>query len=411
VSGKTLSLFEGFGVEIEYMIVRESTLDVAPVADRLLAQAGHEGGAEVDRGAFAWSNELALHLVEMKTNGPAPALAGLAEGFQGEVSHIGSLLASDGEMLLPTGMHPWMDPHTEVRLWTHENDEIYRAFDRIFDCRGHGWGNLQSVHLNLPFADDDQFGRLHAGIRAVLPLLPALAASTPIMDGCKTGLADNRLRAYERNCARIPSITGAVIPEPVFSMEQYQDELLARLYRDIAPHDPAGTLQQEWLNARGAIARFDRMAIEIRLLDVQECPRADLALLEVIAATVQALTEETWSAQTAQKSLPVEPLKRLLDDCIEDGEEALVAHRDLLRVLGWRRSTEAPARRVWEHLIESAAARGALSAAAGDVLEHYLRHGTLATRLSKRVAQPTRDELRAIYRDVARCLADGRLFA
>ena len=47
---------------------------------------------------------------------------------------------------------------------------------------------------------------------------------------------------------------------------------------DIAPLDPDGTLQHEWLNSRGAIARFDRNAIEIRVLDIQECPVADLAI-------------------------------------------------------------------------------------------------------------------------------------
>ena len=79
-----------------------------------------------------------------------------------------------GCTLLPGGVHPWMDPSKETRLWPHEYNEVYRSFDRIFGCAGHGWSNLQSTHLNLPFADDDEFGRLHAAIRAILPLLPAL---------------------------------------------------------------------------------------------------------------------------------------------------------------------------------------------------------------------------------------------
>jgi len=45
-------------------------------------------------------------------------------------------------------------------------------------------------------------------IRLVLPLLPALAASSPFQDGQSTGCLDNRLENYRRNCARIPSITG-----------------------------------------------------------------------------------------------------------------------------------------------------------------------------------------------------------
>src|SRR5262249_61795186 len=41
---------------------------------------------EIERGAFAWSNELARHVVEIKTNGPAPRLSGLAHGFAGEIA-------------------------------------------------------------------------------------------------------------------------------------------------------------------------------------------------------------------------------------------------------------------------------------------------------------------------------------
>ena len=33
---KTLALFEGVGIELEYMIVNRETLDVLPIADELL---------------------------------------------------------------------------------------------------------------------------------------------------------------------------------------------------------------------------------------------------------------------------------------------------------------------------------------------------------------------------------------
>jgi hypothetical protein len=91
-------------------------------------------------------------------------------------------------MLLPTGAHPLMDPFTETRLWPHEHKEIYNLYNRIFDCRGHGWSNLQSTHLNLPFSGDAEFKKLHAAIRLLLPLIPALSASTPLLDG-KNALA------------------------------------------------------------------------------------------------------------------------------------------------------------------------------------------------------------------------------
>ena len=68
--------------------------------------------------------------------------------------------------------------------------------------------------------------------------------------------------------------------------------LLETIYADLAPLDPEGILRHERGNGRGCIARFDRMALEIRLIDVQECPRMDLAIAEAAVAVSQALVED-----------------------------------------------------------------------------------------------------------------------
>src|SRR5690606_11011872 len=82
-----------------------------------------------------------------------------------------------------------------------------------------------------------------------------LAASTPFVEGRAPGWLDERMRFYAANCKRVPSVTGLVIPEDVASKAQYEEEILGRMFRDIAPLDPAGVLPEEWLNARRATAR------------------------------------------------------------------------------------------------------------------------------------------------------------
>ena len=52
-------------------------------------------------------------------------------------------------------------------------------------------------------------------------------------------------------------MTGAVVPEPIGSIGEYHERVLEPIYADLAPHDPEGVLRHEWVNARGAIARFD----------------------------------------------------------------------------------------------------------------------------------------------------------
>ena len=83
---------------------------------------------------------------------------------------MNALLSPMGARLMPTAMHPWMDPN-RVQLWPHGTRVVYETFDRIFSCKGHGWANLQSQQINLPFASDEEFARLHAAIRFLLPIL------------------------------------------------------------------------------------------------------------------------------------------------------------------------------------------------------------------------------------------------
>jgi gamma-glutamyl:cysteine ligase YbdK (ATP-grasp superfamily) len=404
---ETLGLFEGYGVELEYVIVDRETLAVRPLADRLLASVAGSIVSEVARGTLAWSNELALHVIELKTNGPAGSLHGLADAFQADVRRANAQLAAMNACLLPTGMHPWMDPTRETRLWPHEQNVVYEAFDRIFSCRGHGWANLQSTHLNLAFAGDREFGRLHAAVRLVLPILPALAASSPILDSRVTGVLDNRLEVYARNCARIPSITGRVIPERVFTRRDYEDGLLGRLYRDIAPHDPEGVLRHEWLNARGAIARFERSALEIRVLDIQECPAADVAVLEVIVRVLQALAGERWQSVVAQQRWEVEPLAEIFLTAVRDAEAAVIANPDYLAAFGLR-DGKATAGELWTHLAEACFAPGEM---VPDALDVILREGPLARRILRATGpSPDRATLEGTYRGLTACLAEGRMF-
>ena len=408
-----LHWFEGYGVELEYMIVDRETLSIRPIADALMEAAGEstqESGPAVmvERGPLSWSNELALHVVELKTTNPVSTLNGVYKTFQEQIGEIDGLLRPLNARLMPTAMHPWMDPLTETRLWPHENTEIYNAFDRIFGCQGHGWSNLQSVHLNLPFANADEFGRLHAAIRMLMPIMPALAASSPVFELKAGDFLDNRMEAYRGNCARVPSVTGRVIPEAVFSPEVYENEILQRMYRDIAPYDPEGALQEEWLNARGAIARFDRNTIEIRVLDIQECPQADLAIATAIAEVLRALCEERFLSYAEQKTWDVEPLFAILQAAIRDAESAVIMNQHYLHAFGLH-ATSATAGELWQHLFASV-----LADASPEVvipLNRIAQDGSLARRILRALnGDLSRPRVKEVYGKLCECLAAGEMF-
>jgi gamma-glutamyl:cysteine ligase YbdK (ATP-grasp superfamily) len=417
MSEQPLGLFAAYGVELEYMIVDDRSLSVQPIADELLRDAAgsREYVSDVEHDDISWSNELVAHVIELKTTAPATDLANLPASFQREVGEINRLLAPRAARLLPSAMHPWMDPARETRLWPHDNSVVYQMFDRVFGCQGHGWSNLQSVHLNLPFAGDEEFGRLHAAIRLLLPILPALAASSPLVEGHTTGWLDSRLDVYRSNSQKIPSVAGRVIPEPVFTAADYDREIFQRIYADIAPHDPDGVLQDEWLNARGAIGRFGRGTIEIRVLDVQECPRADLAICAAVVAVLQTLIAEEWTSLAKQQQWPVEPLAEIFLAVARDADAARIENVEYLRALGLPASQGCTAAELWRHLL--AVSRDRLGAAAAapwiDVWNVLAEQGPLARRILRRLGNssqsPPRESIYNLYRKLAECLALGRM--
>jgi len=393
------------------MIVDRGSLAVLPVADRILRTSKGAVTEELEAGPLCWSNELALHVVELKTNGPVSSLSGLDGIFAEHVGRIDRLLEPLGGRLMPTGMHPLMDPRRETRLWPHGYRAVYEAYDRIFGCGGHGWSNLQCIHLNLPFSGDGEFERLHAAVRLLLPVLPALSASSPILEGKVTGMLDSRLDVYRTNQRRIPSITGRVIPEPVFTRRAYRERILLPAYRDLAPYDPDGTLRHEWVNSRGAIARFDRGTIEIRLPDMQECPAADLAVVHLVVAALRGLVDEAHAPLSAQREWEVEPLERILLATIREGERARIGNRHYLELFGLD-ADDSTAGDLWRHLAGSPARGGLrMGEPVRAAAETILSEGPLARRILRALGRsPSPDRIRKVYRELCDCLAGGRSF-
>ena len=437
-----IGLLEAIGIELEYMIVAEADLNIQPLADRILRDSSGTITGSVETGCMAWSNELVAHVIELKTKEPARNLSEIERHATSDIAEILQKLKLLHCRLLPTGMHPWMNPAQETRLWEHDYSEVYRQFDRIFNCQGHGWSNLQSTHINLPFSNEDEFGRLHAAIRVLLPILPALAASSPLMERHVTGAMDTRLKVYRTNCAKVPSVSGDIIPEPVFTPLDYQKTILQRIYSDMASMDTEGILQDEWCNARGAIARFHRNTIEIRLLDIQECPKADIAIAAAIVSALSWLMMEQWSSLKDQKDISTEALKSILLDCMEEADQAQIGNPDYLRLFGFETSAPIDAANLWHSILEKSLfsnsfkslsrldGRGMLMNRLNnllfgpnpnhsqrtiqinhwhDTLEAILRRGCLARAIVHSCGSSL-DHIQETYRQLAHCLETNQLF-
>lgn len=406
-----LRAFQGVGIELEYALVGRTDLACKPIADLVLNHLSGGDPNQAERGALGWSNEMFMHVIEIKNLRPTASLEHLAAALQAELRSVEPVLEALDVQLMPSAMHPSMNPAVEARLWPHANRDIYRCYEHIFECRTHGWANLQSMHINLPFGDDAEFARLHAAIRLVLPILPALAASSPIADRRDTGFADYRLEVYRTNADILPSIGGQVIPETVSSRAEYQERILDPMYRDIRPFDPQGILRHEWLNSRGAIARFDRNAIEIRVLDTQECPQADLAIAAAAISVIRFLYQAESGPLVAQQAIGTGRLANLLTACIRDAERTVIDDADYLALLGYP-GRRCEAQQLWRFLIERMLARASESVW-NQPLQTILQHGPLARRIQRALDMPgeySNAKINTVYNQLCHCLREGRMF-
>jgi carboxylate-amine ligase len=170
-------------------------------------------------------------------------------------------------------------------------------------------------------------------------------------------------------------------------------------------------LRDEFLNARGAIARFRRSAIEIRLMDVQECPLADLAVCALVVEALKfLLSGETCDLEQLQ-DVPMHSLHTALIDGIRRANQATIADREYLSLFG----LDVPRLemgRVWAHLFEIARRRG-LAGEFHAPLEHILNAGPLASRIAESSREKetlVRGKMERAYRQLCDCLKEGRLF-
>ncbi len=269
--------YEVTGLELEYPIV-DRDLNVMPIAEEALAALAGRPCSDVELGRVGFSNEIMDHVIEIKNVLPHRSLARAEADLVEGVRRMALVLDQrQRARLLPGGMHPWFRPE-KARLWRRSNRRIYETYARLFDVRSHGWANVQAVHVNLPMGDPEDAVAMMNAARLLVPYLPALAASSPLVEGELTGAVDNRVHWLLLHQARLPESMARLVPEPLSRYSDYRRDILGPMYAAVDRLPDAGALRHEFLNARGAVFKASRESLEVRILDVQECVAMDMAI-------------------------------------------------------------------------------------------------------------------------------------
>jgi len=316
----TYKPLEVLGPEHEFALVDEA-LKPLPIVDKVIKDFHGKIVNFVELPHFTFGKELQMHVMEVKANSPFKSPEIFEETMQNAVSTLTNFLhAKYRARLLGTGMHPLLKLE-ETRIWPHRHRKIYQELGKIFNLKQHGWLNIQSFHLNLPYATEKTGVLMHNLLAGLCAYLPVVSASSPIVEGDFGPNVDNRLNFYKLNQKEVPSIAGAVVPESVSSFSQYRKEVIGKYSQDLAGLGAADMLLfKEWVNSRGVIFRFDRSALEVRVMDEQECVKSDVALSCFVRAALRGLLAE------GAEPLPHQLLIRDFNTIMADGLAARVLH-------------------------------------------------------------------------------------
>jgi len=391
---------EVLGPEHEFSVIDEK-LTPLPIVDEVMRDIHGRVVNCTSLGACSVGKELQAHVAEFKANAPFTSPVLFEETMQSAVEAILGILEKHYHArLLGLGMHPSLRL-ADAKVWSHRDRGIYAALGGIFDLNQHGWLNIQSFQLNLPYKNEAEALRLYNALTNILPYLPAIAASSPIYESKKGSYVDNRLHFYSTSQSKVPSITGNVIPEYVNSFEEYEKSTVEQYSKDLTRlRAPKCLLNKEWLNSRGAVIRPDRKAIEIRILDEQESVKSDVALSCFIRAALRGVLTDSDYPYLSHKVL-VHDFNRVM----RKGLSAQVQH-----------PMGRTARQVCSYLLQIA-----WKNATGEektylpVINQRIQDGNLSDMVLKRVtvkAQKTdfEEAVFAVYSKLADCLEKNHVY-
>jgi glutamate---cysteine ligase / carboxylate-amine ligase len=249
------------GLEEEFAIVDPESLDLrhrfedlyaACLQDELLAQSA--------------AGELIASEIEIRS-GRAETFAEAMELQREHRARLFALAEGMGLALAATGTHPWAN-YLEQRIIDTPHYARLREELRWVAQRNNTW----SLHVHVGVRGADRAVAVCDHLRGVLPLLLALSANSPFLDGRDTGLSSVRTEIFTRTFPRCG------VNEPFGSWKVYGDfiELLVRtnsiveatqLWWSVRPHHIFGT-------------------VELRICDAQTGGEESFALAGLMTACV-----------------------------------------------------------------------------------------------------------------------------
>jgi glutamate---cysteine ligase / carboxylate-amine ligase len=250
------------GLEEEFAILDPDTLDLIPRFEDLRDAAI---AADAPLGE-AIAGELISSEIEIRSGRGEDLRDAIARQREFR-TRLFALAARHGVALGATGTHPWADYRLQPNIDTEHYRRVVEGLQYVARRN-----NTFSLHVHVGLRDVERAVRTCDRLRPVLPLLLAVSASSPFLEGQDSGLHSARTQTFTRNFPRCG------IPDAYGSWAAYRDyvDFLVRTNSIVE-------YTQVWWSIR---PHFAFGTVEVRICDVQATAAESEGLAALIVACV-----------------------------------------------------------------------------------------------------------------------------
>jgi carboxylate-amine ligase len=255
------------GVEEEFSILDAGTLELMPRFEQLRAACQSD---PILRESVA--GELISSEIEIISGVGADLHDALARQRERR-RRLFALAAAEGVALGATGTHPWADYRRQPIIDTEHYRRVEEGLKYV------AWrNNTFSLHVHVGVRDIDRAVRACDRLRPVLPLLLAISANSPFLDGQDSGLHSARTQSFTKSFPRCG------VPDAFGGWAAYRDYIeFLRATNSIVE------FTQVWWSVR---PHFKFGTVEVRICDAQATARESDALASLMVASIaQALRD------------------------------------------------------------------------------------------------------------------------
>jgi glutamate---cysteine ligase / carboxylate-amine ligase len=242
------------GLEEEFSLLDPRTLELVPRFEHMRAAAQRD---ELLREGIA--GELISSEIEI-ISGPGADLQDALARQRERRRRLFALADAEGVALGATGTHPWADYREQPIIDTEHYRRVEEGLKYV------AWrNNTFSLHVHVGVRDIDRAVRACDRLRPVLPLLLAISANSPFLDGRDSGLHSARTQAFTKSFPRCG------VPDVFGGWPAYRDyiEFLKRtgsiveftqVWWSIRPHFGFGTLELRICDAQATAGESEALA-------------------------------------------------------------------------------------------------------------------------------------------------------